>query len=154
MGTPGYGADQIVDAVSNGQPIDIYGQGNMSRDFTYIDDLVEGIVRLSAVIPSEENRVTQEGVTDTLSHHAPFRVVNIGGGQPVELMHFVETIEKAVGKPAIRNMLPMQQGDVPRTFASPDLLRALTGYVPQTPAEEGIKALVAWYRGMNGNLTE
>lgn len=69
----------------------------MSRDFTYIDDLVEGIVRLSAVIPSEENRVTQEGVTDTLSHHAPFRVVNIGGGQPVELMHFVETVEKRLG---------------------------------------------------------
>ncbi|MNK42147.1 dTDP-L-rhamnose 4-epimerase [compost metagenome] len=148
-GRPDMAPIKFVDAVSNGRAIDIYGQGNMSRDFTYIDDLVEGIVRLSAVIPSEENRVTQEGVTDTLSHHAPFRIVNIGGGQPVELMRFVETVEKAVGRPAIRNMLPMQQGDVPRTFASPDLLRALTGYVPQTPVEEGIKALVAWYREMH-----
>ncbi len=78
-------------------------------------------------------------------------MVNIGGGQPVELMHFVETVEKAVGKPAVRNMLPMQQGDVPRTFASPDLLRALTGYVPQTSVEEGIKALVAWYRQMQSS---
>ena len=136
------------------QPIEIYGEGNMSRDFTYIDDLVEGIVRLSQIIPSEENRVTEDGVIDTLSRHAPFRVVNIGGGQPVELMHFVETVEKAVGKPAIRNMLPMQQGDVPRTFASPDLLRALTGFVPHTSVEEGIKALVAWYREMNGPLQE
>ncbi|AHK03942.1 NAD-dependent epimerase [Rhizobium rhizogenes] len=147
-GRPDMAPIKFVDAISNGEPIDIYGQGNMSRDFTYIDDLVEGIVRLSQVIPSEENRVTEEGVTDTLSHHAPFRIVNIGGGQPVELMHFVETVEKTVGRPAIRNMLPMQQGDVPRTFASPDLLRALTGYVPQTPVEEGIKALVAWYRDM------
>jgi len=137
--------------IVRGEPIEVYGEGRMARDFTYIDDLVEGIVRLSAVIPSEENRVTQEGVTDTLSHHAPFRVVNIGGGQPVELMHFVETVEKAVGKPAVRNMLPMQQGDVPRTFASPDLLRALTGYVPQTSVEEGIKALVAWYRQMQSS---
>jgi UDP-glucuronate 4-epimerase len=139
---------KFVDAISNDRPIDIYGEGNMSRDFTYIDDLVEGIVRLSQVIPSEDNRVTQDGVTDSLSRHAPFRVVNVGGGQPVQLMHFVETVEKAVGKPAIRNMLPMQQGDVPRTFASPDLLRALTDYVPQTPVEQGIEALVAWYRDM------
>ena len=125
----------------------------MSRDFTYIDDLVEGIVRLSHIIPSEDNRVTQEGVTDTLSHHAPFRVVNIGGGQPVQLMHFVETVEKAVGKAALRNMLPMQQGDVPRTFASPDLLRALTGYVPQTSVEQGIAALVDWYRDIQSGRT-
>ncbi|MDS7594103.1 NAD-dependent epimerase [Agrobacterium tumefaciens] len=145
-GRPDMAPIKFVDAIANDRPIDIYGEGNMSRDFTYIDDLVEGIVRLSQIVPSEDNRVMNEGVVDTLSRHAPFRIVNVGGGQPVELMRFVETVEKAVGKAAIRNMLPMQQGDVPRTFASPDLLRALTGYVPQTSIEQGIEALVTWYR--------
>ncbi|RVP08203.1 NAD-dependent epimerase, partial [Sinorhizobium meliloti] len=125
-GRPDMALFKFVDAIHNGRPIDIYGEGRMSRDFTYIDDLVESIVRLSHVPPSEENRVAPEKATDTLSRHAPFRVVNTGGGQPVELMTFVETVEKAVGRPAIHNMLPMQQGDVPRTFASPDLLEALT----------------------------
>lgn len=124
-GRPDMALFKFVDAIHNGRPIDIYGEGRMSRDFTYIDDLVESIVRLSHVPPSEENRVAPEKATDTLSRHAPFRVVNTGGGQPVELMTFVETVEKAVGRPAIHNMLPMQQGDVPRTFASPDLLEAL-----------------------------
>ena len=115
----------------------------MSRDFTYIDDLVEGIVRLIAVAPAQDNRVE---AIDTLSHHAPFRIVNVGGGQPVELMHFVETVEAAVGRPAIRTMLPMQQGDVPRTFASPDLLHSLTGFTPSISVEEGVRRFVAWYR--------
>jgi UDP-glucuronate 4-epimerase len=116
----------------------------MSRDFTYIDDLVESIVQLSAVIPSEENRVADEKV-ETLSHQAPFRVVNIGGGQPISLMDFVETVEAALGQAAKRKMLPMQKGDVPRTFASPDLLLALTGYKPHTTLDIGVKAFVEWY---------
>lgn len=110
------------------------------------DDLIEGILTLSRIAPSEDNRVTQEGVSDTLSKHAPFRIVNIGSGQPVELMRFVETVEGVLGQKAIRNMLPMQQGDVPRTFASPDLLRALTGYVPYVRIEAGVAAFVDWYR--------
>lgn len=85
------------------------------------------------------------GVVDTLSTHAPFRSVNIGGGNPVELIRFVETIEAATGREAIRNYLPMQKGDVPRTFASPDLLRALTGFSPTIPVEEGVRAFVSWY---------
>jgi len=145
-GRPDMALFKFVDAILNDRPIDIYGEGRMSRDFTYIDDLVEGIVRLCAVIPSEENRVAAEGVEDTLSPVAPYRVVNIGGGQPVELMTFVETIEEAVGKRAIRNMLPMQQGDVPRTFASPDLLAALTGFVPAITVPEGVGKFVEWYR--------
>lgn len=145
-GRPDMALFKFVEAILKGKPIDIYGEGQMSRDFTYIDDLVEGIIRLSHVAPSEDNRVTQEGVTDTLSKHAPFRVVNIGGGQPVELMRFVETVENVLGQKAIRNMLPMQQGDVPRTFASPDLLRALTGYVPDVKIEAGVAAFVEWYR--------
>ncbi|RVR08052.1 NAD-dependent epimerase [Sinorhizobium meliloti] len=144
-GRPDMTLFKFVDAIHNGRPIDIYGEGRMSRDFTYIDDLVESIVRLSHVPPSEENRVAPEKATDTLSRHAPFRVVNTGGGQPVELMTFVETVEKAVGRPAIHNMLPMQQGDVPRTFASPDLLEALTGFKPSVSVEEGVARFVEWY---------
>ncbi|GCA49011.1 UDP-glucose 4-epimerase [Sinorhizobium sp. KGO-5] len=144
-GRPDMALFKFVDAIDNGRPIDIYGEGRMSRDFTYIDDLVESIVRLSHIAPSEENRVAPEKATDTLSRHAPFRVVNTGGGQPVELMTFVETVEKAVGRPAVRNMLPMQQGDVPRTFASPDLLEALTGFKPSVSVEEGVARFVEWY---------
>jgi UDP-glucuronate 4-epimerase len=116
----------------------------MSRDFTYIDDLVESIVRLSAIIPSEANRVADERV-ETLSHQAPFRIVNLGGGQPTSLLDFVDTVEKALARPARRIMLPMQKGDVPRTFASPDLLLALTGYKPDTALAVGVSAFVDWY---------
>lgn len=144
-GRPDMALFKFVDAIRGGRPIDIYGEGRMSRDFTYIDDLVEGIVRLSRIAPSEENRVDADKAADTLSRHAPFRVVNIGGGQPVELMTFVETVEKAMGRPAVRNMLPMQQGDVPRTYASPDLLEALTGFKPSLSVEEGVARFVEWY---------
>ncbi|ASY68186.1 NAD-dependent epimerase [Sinorhizobium fredii] len=144
-GRPDMALFKFVDAILNGRPIDIYGEGRMSRDFTYIDDLVEGILRLSHVAPSEANRVGPDLAQDTLSGHAPFRVVNVGGGQPVDLMTFVETVEKAVGRPAVRNMLPMQMGDVPRTYASPDLLEALTGFKPTMPIEEGVARFVEWY---------
>lgn len=142
-GRPDMALFKFVDSILNGRPIEIYGEGRMSRDFTYIDDLVEGIVRLMGVIPAEDNRVAD---IDTLSHHAPFRVVNVGGGQPVELMRFVETVEAAVGHQAIRTMLPMQQGDVPRTFAAPDLLNSLTGFTPSISVEEGVRRFVEWYR--------
>ncbi len=142
-GRPDMALFKFVDSILHDRPIEIYGEGRMSRDFTYIDDLVEGIVRLMGVVPAQDNRIDD---IDTLSHHAPFRVVNIGGGQPVELMRFVETVEAAVGRPAIRRMLPMQQGDVPRTFAAPDLLKALTGFTPSISVEEGVKRFVDWYR--------
>jgi UDP-glucuronate 4-epimerase len=144
-GRPDMALFKFVDAIRKDRPIEIYGEGRMSRDFTYIDDLVEGIVRLISVVPSEENRVASHDVTDTLSDVAPFRIVNIGGGAPVKLMHYVETIEKALGKPAIRHMLPMQPGDVHRTFADPSLLVALTGFKPQIPVEDGVRRFVEWY---------
>ncbi|MFA1621768.1 NAD-dependent epimerase/dehydratase family protein [Rhizobium mongolense] len=143
-GRPDMALFKFVKSMLENQPIEIYGEGKMSRDFTYIDDLVESIVRLSAIMPSEENRIADDKV-ETLSRQAPFRVVNIGGGQPVSLMDFVETVEKALGQPAQRKMLPMQKGDVPRTFASPDLLVALTGYKPDTKLETGVRAFVEWY---------
>jgi UDP-glucuronate 4-epimerase len=143
-GRPDMALFKFVERMLNDQPIEIYGEGQMSRDFTYIDDLVEGIVRVSAVIPDESNRVADDRI-ETLSHLAPFRIVNIGGGQPENLMDFVVMVEKAIGKPAIRKMLPMQKGDVPRTYAAPDLLQALTGFRPSTKLEDGVKAFVEWY---------
>lgn len=143
-GRPDMALFKFVDLMLNGEPIEIYGEGQMSRDFTYIDDLVEAIVRISHVIPDESNRVADEKI-ETLSRQAPFRLVNIGGGQPENLMDFVELVEKALGQPAIRKMLPMQKGDVPRTYAAPDLLQALTGYTPSTRLEDGVKAFVDWY---------
>ncbi|MDR6900550.1 NAD-dependent epimerase [Rhizobium miluonense] len=145
-GRPDMALFKFVDAIKNDRPIEIYGEGKMSRDFTYIDDLVEGIVRLIGVVPSEENRVVSDTVIDTLSKNAPFRVVNIGGGQPVGLMSFVETIETMLGKKAIRKMLPMQPGDVHNTYAVPDLLVALTGFRPQIEVDEGVKRFVEWYQ--------
>ncbi|MCX5515484.1 UDP-glucuronate 5-epimerase [Kaistia algarum] len=146
-GRPDMALFKFVSAILKGEPIEIYGEGRMSRDFTYVDDLVEAILRLVKVVPSELNRV--DGV-DTLSPEAPYRTVNIGGGQPVELMRFVETIEAALGRPAIRTMLPMQPGDVPRTFAAPQLLEALTGYRPSTPVDTGVVRFVDWYRDYFG----
>lgn len=144
-GRPDMALFKFTEALLEGRPLDIYGQGLMSRDFTYIDDLTEAIIRLVDVPPAEANRVVEDGVVDTLSPHAPFRSVNIGGGNPVELIRFIETIETATGREAIRRFLPMQKGDVPRTFASPDLLRALTGFMPAISVEEGVPAFVSWY---------
>ncbi|MCB1446954.1 MAG: NAD-dependent epimerase/dehydratase family protein, partial [Rhizobiaceae bacterium] len=145
-GRPDMALFKFVDAILNDRPIEIYGEGRMSRDFTYIDDLVEGIVRLAALPPDEANRVDAARAADSLSSQAPFRVVNIGGGQPVELLRFVDVVERAVGRPAIRRLLPMQKGDVPRTYASADLLEALTGYRPATGVDAGVRAFVDWYR--------
>ena len=145
-GRPDMALFKFVDAILNDREIEIYGEGRMSRDFTYIDDLVEGIVRLSHIAPGEANRIVQPGVADTLSRQAPYRIVNIGDGHPVELIRFVETIENAIGRPARRKLLPMQQGDVPRTYASSRLLEALTGFTPKIGVEDGVKAFVDWYR--------
>ncbi|MGV1834292.1 NAD-dependent epimerase [Rhizobium rhizogenes] len=145
-GRPDMALFKFVDAIKHDRPIEIYGEGKMSRDFTYIDDLVEGIVKLIGVIPLEENRVVSDTISDTLSKNAPFRIVNIGGGQPVGLMAFVETIEAMLGKKAIRHMLPMQPGDVHNTYAVPDLLVALTGFKPQIEVDEGVRRFVEWYQ--------
>ncbi|MEZ2220121.1 NAD-dependent epimerase [Rhizobium sp. RCC_161_2] len=145
-GRPDMALFKFVDAIKNDRPIEIYGEGKMSRDFTYIDDLVEGIIKLIGIIPSEENRVVSDTISDTLSKNAPFRIVNIGGGQPVGLMAFVETIEAMLGKQAIRHMLPMQPGDVHNTYAVPDLLVALTGFKPQIEVDEGVRRFVEWYQ--------
>lgn len=142
-GRPDMALFKFVNAILNNRPIDVYGDGQMRRDFTYIDDLVEALVRLVGIAPAEANRTA--GVIDSLSPHAPFRVVNLGGGRPVGLLAFIENIEKILGKKAIRNLLPMQPGDMPQTCADPALLTALTGYSPQTGLDAGVAAFVAWH---------
>ena len=144
-GRPDMALFKFVDAIEGGRPIEVYGEGRMERDFTYIDDLIEAIIRLMPLAPCMGAPVGPEGL-DSLSPVAPHRVVNIAGGQPVGLLPFIDTIEKAVGRKAIRQMLPMQKGDVPRTFASPDLLGALTGFCPAIGVEQGVQAFVDWYR--------
>lgn len=141
-GRPDMALFKFVDAMQNNRPIDIYGNGEMKRDFTYIDDLVEAIVRLTNCAPQQGAPVSAQ---DTLSPAAPWRLVNIAGGVPVGLMAFIETIEACMGKPAIRNMLPMQQGDVAATFADHHLLESLTGFRPAITVEQGVAAFVEWY---------
>lgn len=145
-GRPDMALFKFTKGILDGTPIDIYNHGDMQRDFTYIDDLVRAIRLLIDVPPAapEHREPPIEG--DTLSPAAPWRVVNIGNGQPVRLLDFVEAIEAEVGKPAIRHYLPMQTGDVPATWADCTLLQRLTGYRPQTPVREGVAAFVQWYR--------
>lgn len=142
-GRPDMALFRFFEAIAKDEPIQIYGEGRMARDFTYIDDLVEAVIRLIDIVPV---RGAASVAGDTLSPIAPFRVVNVGGGQPVGLIDFIEAIERTVGHPVKRTLLPMQPGDVPVTFASADLLAALTGYRPSTSVEEGIRAFADWYR--------
>jgi len=146
-GRPDMALFKFVDAILAGRPIDVYGQGDMKRDFTYIDDLVEAIVRLIGCVPEAGNPVAGDGFADTLAPTAPFRLVNIAGGQPVSLLHFIECIEKRLGRKAIRNLLPMQTGDVPATWADHRLLEALTGFRPATSVTNGVAHFVDWFKG-------
>jgi UDP-glucuronate 4-epimerase len=120
----------------------------MERDFTYIDDLVEAIVRLCNRWPVRGEALAV--ATDSTSQVAPYRVVNIGGGKPVGLLQFIEEIERAVGRTAKRNYMNMQMGDVPRTEASTEFLKALVGYNPCTPLSVGVGEFVRWYRNYYG----
>lgn len=146
-GRPDMALFKFVEAIEKNVPIDVYGMGEMKRDFTYVDDLIEAIVRLMEKPPVKGEAVVAEGVEDTLSPVAPWRCVNIAGGTSVGLVEFIEAIEAALGKPALRNMLPMQPGDVRETFADHRLLEALTGYRPATPVAVGVREFVDWYRG-------
>jgi UDP-glucuronate 4-epimerase len=148
-GRPDMALFKFTSAILADRPIDVYGEGRMARDFTYVDDLVEAIVRLIDTAPVQGAKVEAAGVADTLSPVAPYRVVNIAGGRPVQLMEFIRTVEACVGKAARLRMLPMQAGDVPLTSADPSLLRALTGYVPATGIADGVAAFVDWYRRYN-----
>jgi UDP-glucuronate 4-epimerase len=132
-----------------GEPIDVFNKGDHARDFTYIDDVVEGVVRsLDRIATPNPN---WDGTSpDPSTSSAPYRLYNIGSSQPVELMHFIACIEKALGKTAKKNFLPLQPGDVPRTYADIDALVRDIGFRPETPIEEGIPRFVEWYRSYYG----
>jgi UDP-glucuronate 4-epimerase len=149
-GRPDMALFKFVSAILEGKAIDVYGEGQMRRDCTCVDDVAEGIVRLIDAVPVEGRPVEGEGVTDSLSPVAPWRVVNIAGGMPVRLTDFIGAIEDSLGKKAVKNILPMQKGDVTETFADPGLLRALTGFAPSTPVAVWVQEFVDWYRGEHG----
>ncbi|GAB5471820.1 MAG: NAD-dependent epimerase/dehydratase family protein [Rhodospirillales bacterium] len=142
-GRPDMALFKFVRAMLAGEPIDVYGQGLMSRDFTYIDDIVRAVTLLA------QGQPPLTGGTG-VSPSAPFRVVNIGHGAPVGLLDFVTEIERVLGRPAERNYLPRQIGDVESTYADTSLLQALTGFRPEVSVAEGIPAFVEWYRDYYG----
>ncbi|MEP2531588.1 NAD-dependent epimerase/dehydratase family protein [Shimia sp.] len=149
-GRPDMALFKFTKAILAGQAIDIYNHGDMRRDFTYIDDLVDGIVALIEAVPSGPAIRDTPSEIDSLSEVAPWRAVNIGNGNSVPLMAFVEAIEQAIGKKAEKNFLPMQPGDVPATWASADLLQELTDQRPVTPVATGVGKFVDWYRDYYG----
>jgi UDP-glucuronate 4-epimerase len=130
-------------AILEDRPIDVFNNGNMKRDFTYIDDIVEGIERVIQRIPVSN---PNWNAGDAGASSAPYRIYNIGNNQPVALMHFIETLENALGKKARKNFLPMQAGDVPATFADIADLERDVGFRPATPLEVGLQRFVDWYR--------
>jgi UDP-glucuronate 4-epimerase len=128
-----------------GEPIDIFNRGEHQRDFTYVDDVIEGVLRtLDRPATPDPNWSAQR--PDPATSSAPYRLYNIGNHTPVALLDFVAAIEQAVGKPAKTNLLPMQPGDVAATYADVSELKAAIGFEPKTPLDEGLRRFVAWYR--------
>ena len=132
-------------AILEGRPIQIFNEGKMRRDFTYIDDIIEGVVRVADNIPVG-NADWSGDRPDPGTSAAPYKIYNIGNNQPVELLHFIETIEGCLGTKAKRELMPMQAGDVPATYADVDDLMRDVGFKPSTPIEEGVRRFVDWYR--------
>ncbi len=144
-GRPDMALFLFTKAILEDRPIDVFNYGKMQRDFTYIDDIVEGVVRVIER-PAKPNREWSGDNPDPSSSYAPYKIYNIGNNQPVELMHFIEVIEDTLGKRAKKNLLPLQPGDVPATYANIDDLVRDTGFKPSTPLEVGIPRFIEWYR--------
>ena len=144
-GRPDMAPFLFVRRILSGQPIDVFNYGRHKRDFTYIDDIVEGVVRTLDRIAAPDPAFTLDAPSPAISS-APYRIYNIGNNQPVELMDFIACIEQATGRSAQKNFLPLQAGDVPSTTADVDALAADVGFRPATPIEEGVRNFVAWYR--------
>ncbi|HEY5106895.1 MAG TPA: NAD-dependent epimerase/dehydratase family protein [Caulobacteraceae bacterium] len=143
-GRPDMALFKFVEAISEDRPVEVYNHGDMARDFTYVDDIVEAVVRLVRAIP--ERGRPAPGADDSLSPVAPWRAVNVGCGAPVQLTAFIDEIERVMGRKARRELMPMQPGDVVATFADWRLLEALTGYRPSTSIAEGVGAFWSWYQ--------
>ncbi|XZE33488.1 NAD-dependent epimerase [Pirellulaceae bacterium SH501] len=144
-GRPDMALYKFTEAIFNGRPIDVYNHGKMSRDFTYVDDIVTAIVKVMDCIPESDPNWSAESPSPA-SSDAPYRVYNIGNHQPTELLRFIEVLEAEIGKKAIMNLLPMQPGDVLSTYADVTALQQAVGFAPSTSIEEGIRKFVAWYR--------
>lgn len=145
-GRPDMSPSLFASAIRQGQPINVFNQGRMRRDFTYIDDIVEGVARVLEQT-ARPDQAFDRAQPDAASSYAPFRVYNIGNHEPVELMDFIAAIEEALGQKALKNMLPMQAGDVEATYADIEDLRQAVGFSPATPLQEGIAKFIAWHTG-------
>lgn len=143
-GRPDMALFLFTKAIVDGKPIDIYNYGKMKRDFTYIDDIVEGVVRIAGNT-TKPNSTWDSGHPDPGTSYAPYKIYNIGNNNPVELMKFIEILERCLGKKAEKNLLPIQAGDVPATYADVDDLARDIGFKPSTPIEKGIEEFVKWY---------
>ncbi|MEJ2130872.1 MAG: NAD-dependent epimerase [Gammaproteobacteria bacterium] len=144
-GRPDMALFKFTRSILAGEPIDVFNYGHHRRDFTYIDDIVEGVIRALDRV-AEPNADWSGANPDPATSRAPYRLYNIGGNNPVELTRYIELLEAELGMKAKKNLLPLQPGDVPDTFADVDALMADVGYKPSTPVEEGIKRFVTWYR--------
>ncbi|MFA5519538.1 MAG: NAD-dependent epimerase [Spirochaetota bacterium] len=144
-GRPDMAYYKFTKAIYEGQPIDVYNKGNMMRDFTYIDDIVEGVVRVMDIIPKGDKSWSGEK-PDPSSSRFPYKIYNIGNNKPVKLLDFIKALENAIGKNAVMNFMPMQPGDVLATFADVDELVKDAGFKPSTIIDEGIGRFVEWYR--------
>lgn len=149
-GRPDMALFKFTRAMLEGQPIEVYNHGDMARDFTYVDDLVDGVVRLIDVAPVRPAAPGDVPEGDSLSPVAPYRIVNLGNSEPVRLMEFIAAIEACIGRTAEKRMMDMQPGDVPATWADATLLRRLTGHAPRTTVADGVARFVAWYRDYYG----
>ncbi len=148
-GRPDMALFLFIKAMFENRPIDVFNHGRMQRDFTYIDDIAEGVVRVLDR-PAAPDAAFDKDRPDPATSWAPYRVYNIGNHQPIELMAYIEALEKAIGRQAEKNFLPLQAGDVPATYADTAELRAATGFAPATPVGEGVRRFVEWYRGYYG----
>ncbi len=144
-GRPDMALFMFTKNILEGKPINVFNHGQHKRDFTYIDDIVEGVVRTLDHLP-QPNPDWSGDAPDSATSHAPYRLYNIGNNQPVELMRYIEVLEQCLGKKAEKNMLPLQQGDVPATYADIDALVQDVGFKPDTPIEQGIENFVRWYK--------
>lgn len=144
-GRPDMALFKFTKAIVEGNPIDVYNNGNMQRDFTYIDDIVEGVIRIQDVIPEKHPEWAVETGSPATSS-APYKVYNIGNGNPVKLMDFIEALEVSLGVEATKNFMPMQPGDVYSTYADTDDLFKATGYKPSMSVKQGVKNFVDWYK--------
>ena len=148
-GRPDMALFLFTKAILEGKPIDVFNHGQMKRDFTYVDDIVEGVVRVSDAIASPNAEWSGDS-PDPGTSRAPYRIYNIGNNSPVELMRMIEVLESCLGKTAVKNLMPLQPGDVPATYADVEDLVRDVGFAPATPIEVGVGRFVEWYREFYG----